>query len=368
MQFSCESGELLKAIASASAAIASRPSMQALSNLKLDLSADKGLKITGFDMTTAIVASVDVLPSDGEGSWLVPAEQLKKLVEALKGETLTVELTGSVCKIGWGLAGLAGSYELPAIAGGEYPELPTGRLGFPIEIPFERLQTAVKAVSASICLDESRAQLRGVCVSLGPELIEFAATDGHRLNVATIAIDKQDRTEQVVVPVEVLTQAVKAKTAVSVQLDPLNHIFVAKWSGCEVITRCFDGLYPQYQKLIPQSFKFTAKVDRVQWLAAINRAKLFGIRSSLEFESDRVVVSTKGKEGTDGASESVPSDLDGEQFSTFLNPYYLAEALSVLPGKLAAINANSSTMPMTLTPVESLEGLQIVSLIMPIGR
>jgi DNA polymerase III subunit beta len=369
MQFSCESGELLKALTQAGGAIASRPLMQSLSNFKLDLSVE-GLKVTGFDMTTAIISTVEVL-SDGEGTWLVPADQLKRLVETLKGETLTVELSESVCRVGWGLAGLAGNYELPAIANGDYPELPTGRLGFPIEIPQEQLAIAVKAVASSICLDESRASLRGVCVTLSPTAIEFAATDGHRLNVATIAIAEQERSEQVVVPLEVLVQAVKAKTIVSVQLDPLSHIFVAKWTGCEMITRCFEqggrSDYPQYQNLIPRSFKFTAQVDRAQWLSAINRAKLFGIKSKLEFESDRVNVATKGKEGSEGASENVPASLEGDALSTYLNPYYLSEALAVLPGKQVGLNANSATMPMTLTPTEPVAGLQIVLLIMPIG-
>ncbi len=135
--------------------------------------------------------------------------------------------------------------------------------------------------------------LTGVHLTIQPDGLEFAATDGHRLAVVqTInpedagdsakpakgkgkASVKEDPKElDVTIPAKALQELTKmlerqTGDSVAVQLDPSQVVF--EWTDQRLTSRLLEGQYPNYRQLVPRQFSRQMTVDRRLLLGGLER-------------------------------------------------------------------------------------------------
>lgn len=185
----------------------------------------------------------------------VPGKMLSDVVNSIT--KLEVDLTADGTKLN--IVG-NGNISLSGIDAGEYPPEPKP-LSWGVQIDGEDLTRAVKAVGFAASTDGARPTMTGIYWCDG----YMAATDGFR-----IARVKAPEGVKALIPASSLVEATKHFfTSVNVEsrdgsigFDDGDTFFVAQQ---------IEGNFPDYQQIIPKSFKNTVKINRGELLETLRR-------------------------------------------------------------------------------------------------
>jgi DNA polymerase III subunit beta len=174
--------------AQAGRAISPKVTNPILSNLKLVADRTGKISLTGMDAINTITTSFEAEVIE-TGTVLLNASKLNNLLERLGNGELTITKIERETEVIIHTQEY-GTFELPTTTE-EYPES-TDRKGEEcFTVDSEQLSLAVKKTLYAASSDEYKQVLTGVRFSLG-EVLELAATDGHKLALARATIKMND--------------------------------------------------------------------------------------------------------------------------------------------------------------------------------
>lgn len=376
MKFVCTQNELNTHLSLVNRAVPSRPSHPVLANIRLNADADQQqISLTGFDLSLGIQTSFSAQVED-EGLLTLPSKLLSDIVSRLPdGEIMIDDEAGESMVT---ITSASGRYQVRGMSADEYPELPTleGDLTtLPIESFLEGLRGSLFATSA----DETKQVLTGVHVTVAPDMIEFAATDGHRLSVVQTVAEETDAPNakaddqkfDVTVPAKALRELEKMMqmqqgSDVSVRFDQGQMTF--EWKHQRLTSRLLEGQYPNYRQLIPNQFSRQLTVERRLLVGALERIAVLAdqrnsiIKMSLDPKSETIVLSVDAQDVGSGREE-IPAQISGEELDIAFNVKYLLEGLKALTTNEVQMQFNTATSPSVLSP---LGGLKMTYLVMPV--
>lgn len=329
-----------------------------LATVLLDANSANSLSLSGFDLKLAITTAIPATVTT-KGAVAVPYGLLAPLVAKLPSDAaVTIAVSGSRVA----LATAAGEYSLTALDPSDWPALiEPSAVSTPITIPLSDLQSAISATAHAASRDEAKQLLQGIHISLDPMGIQAAATDGHRLSVYGSA--PLAKTPAITIPASALRELQHLDADITVTAD---NAYVRLATDRTVITsRILDGTYPDFAKLIPDTFTTTATVDRKALLAAVARVAILADTHNNIIKlaiGDMLAVTTDVELGN--GTETLPIDTTGKPLTLAVNATYLQDALKAMPSQQVTLSANTPTTPFVITPSES-DTLQTY-LIMPV--
>lgn len=374
MQFVCSQNDLSTHLSLVSRAVPARPSRPVLGNVlvKADLETQH-VHLTGFDETLGIQTRFPAQVS-ADGALTLPAKLLSDIVSKLPAEDL--ELTEDSDETVVTLKSTSGEYQVRGLAAGDYPSLPLVEAGQAAELSAEVLLEGLRGALFATSSDETKQVLTGVHLMAEPEILEFAATDGHRLAVVqTVDADAEGQTQMVMdvtVPGKALRelertlQMYQGSDPVALRFDSSQVIF--ELGDQRITSRLLEGQYPNYRQLIPKQFQRQLTIDRKQLISALERiAVLAGQRNdivklSIDQSNQQLLLSVEAQEVGSG-HEHLPAQVTGENLDVAFNVRYLLDGLKTFPSSEVQIQCNSATEPSILTP---LGGLKMTYLVMPV--
>lgn len=133
------------------------------------------------------------------------------------------------------------------------------------------------------------------------------------------------------------------------------------------VTRIIDVAYPQYQQLIPKSFKYTYLINSDSLKKSINRMLVLADNNTITMKLDEnnLTLSSQNPEGN--SQEEIPiectkKELDEAIFLN-LNGRYLLDYLNLISESFL-LNINNPNSPVVINPTED---SQSTYLLMPIS-
>ncbi len=278
-------------------------------------------------------------------------------------------------------------YSLRVYPPEDFPGLPR----FPEEGGFslktQTLADAISRVAPTASTDRTRPVLTGALFSFTREGAAIAATNSFRLTVWEGELDGVPREGRAVIPARALAEVRRLCSAgsedVEMALTGDHAFFRAGKSGVMLATRLIGEEFPDYRKLLPESFEKEYTVEAGELTAALCRANLFSERGDsptpvhLCFHggdgltgenAGYLSISVVGRE-IGSASESVGARLTkGEgDFAVSFNPRFLIESLKAAAppdggsGELL-FRVNEPLKPVVVRPKD---GGGVTELIMP---
>jgi DNA polymerase-3 subunit beta len=197
--------------------------------------------------------------------------------------------------------------------------------------------------------DEARPVLTGVLLHTSDGKLYMAATDSYRL--AEKQLGENTETVELLVPVSAMQDLLRIvgdfEGDVEVTSDEQQILF--RVGDVELVARLIEGKYPDYRKLIPQSFAVTATLKRADFLNVTKVSSLFAR------ESAGSITINVDEEAQNLSIRSVASQL-GENTATAnakvtgtgvitLNSRYLMDALHALNGDDVVFSFNGKLEP-----------------------
>ncbi|MBE9180696.1 DNA polymerase III subunit beta [Oculatella sp. LEGE 06141] len=385
MKLICTQSELNTHLSLVSRAVPTRPSHPVLANVLLVADEDtQKVRLTGFDLSLGVQTSFDVHVETG-GTLTLPAKLLGDIVSRLpEGELiLETEDNDTIATITCAF----GRYQVRGMGAEEYPDLPTIEEGDVAHLPVEALVEGLRGSLFSTSSDESKQVLTGVHVTVDPDGLEFAATDGHRLAVVQTnnAADDREPTDaaptsqpnnatefDVTVPAKALRelermlQMHQSTEAIAVRFDQGQLIF--EWEHQRITSRLLEGQYPNYRQLIPRQFSRQMTADRRLFMSALERIAVLAdqknsiVKLSLDSVKQEFVLSVDAQDVGSGR-ESVAAQISGEDLDIAFNVRYLLEGLKAFTTSEVQMQFNASTSPSVMSP---LGGMKMTYLVMPV--
>lgn len=375
MKFVCAQSDLNTQLSLVSKAVPSRPSRPVLGNVLISADADTEMvTLVGFDEAMGIQTSF-AAQIEAEGSLTLPAKLLGDIVSRLPGEDITVEEVEGEAAVT--LTSSSGTYQVRGLSAEDYPSLPTVDDGQAAELAAEALLEGLRGALFATSADETKQVLTGVHLLSEPELLEFAATDGHRLAVVQAADEQStsssDRPEMnVTVPAKALRelermlQGYGSNDPVALRFDQTQVLF--ELGNQRLTTRLLEGQYPNYRQLVPKQFVRQMTLDRRQFIASLERiAVLAGqkndiVKLSLDSGAQRLAISVEAQEVGSGREE-IPAQITGDDLEIAFNVRYLLDGLKAFASSEVQFQCNSATSPSVLVPLGE---LKMTYLVMPV--
>ena len=358
-----------------SRAVSSRPTHPVLANvlLKADTATQRVI-LSAFDLSLGIQTSFPAQVEES-GVLTLPAKLLSDIVSRLADGEITIESDAEANHVTT-ITSASGRYQVRGMGAEEFPELPKLEEGEQTHLAVDALIDGLRGSLFAASADETKQVLTGVHVSVQPDGLEFAATDGHRLAVVKTIEETDAKSESepqfdVTVPAKALQELMKMLdrqhgNAIDVRFDQGQVVF--EWTDQRLTSRLLEGQYPNYRQLVPRQFTHQMTVDRRLFLSALERISVLAdqknniVKVHLDDVSQQLTLSVDAQDVGSGR-EAVPAQISGDGMEIAFNVRYLLDGLKAINTAEVQMQLNTATSPVILSPLGS---LKMTYLVMPV--
>ena len=372
MKLTIERTPLLKSLGHVQNVVERRTTIPILSNVRLEAQGDE-LLLTATDMDVTLVSREAADISEG-GTTTVAAHTLYEIVRRL-AEGAVVELEQQNGTSDLQIRSGRSSFVLPALAADEFPAMSEEDLGVSFELTAATLRKLFDKTRFAMSSEETRYYLNGVHLHAtrsegAAACLRAVATDGHRLaRVETPLPEGAKGIPPVIVPkktvgeVRRLLDALDQDASVGIALSPSRIRF--QIGTTVLVSRLIDGVFPDYERVIPQANEKIALIDSRAFAVAIDRVATVAtdkIRAvKLGFSEGRVVASAVSAEAG-RAHDEVDCDLSGSEIEIGFNARYVLDITQQIEGDTIRLEMANPASP---TLIRDPEDLATIYVLMP---
>ncbi len=365
--FSVKQENFVQALQLVLRVVTSKITLPILNNFLIEVESGK-IIVSSTNLDVAI--SVTVTATNTQiGKIAVPGKILNDLVSTLNPGDLELEVVDGIGSL------VSGKFaaKINTAPVDDYPVIPSESGEARVEIPSKLLSSTINRVEFAAALDESRPILAGVLFDLSEKGIELVATDGYRLSHAKFEGDFESSPIRVVIPARTLQEVSKISVLgdmVGVWLSENDKQVVFKVGNVKVVSRIIEGEYPNWRKIVPESFTTKMLVDRDDFAKALTQAAVFAkesgnvVKISLG-EGLGMVVSSVSRELGEEKNE-IEGEMTGPAGEIAFNWRYLNDFLSVCSSEKFNLEMLESLKPGKFTFDKDESGIEFMHIIMPV--
>ena len=385
MKIVCASNDLKNNLSLVSRAVPSRPEPAILGNVAI--AANEALQkvvLVAFDGNLGIETSFNAEVNES-GSITLPARLLNDIVTRLPEMEITLDVLDDGSNFITTIGSTSGQFQLTGIDAAEFPQLPTVEAGQTIELPIAALNQGLKGCLFAASTELSKQVLTGVHLktpgvgenNLG-NILEFAATDSHRLAVVATDLNTEETESEINLPELAVTIPAKAlrelerivsdagdNDRVKVSFD--RQVMIFELGDRLLTTTKIAGDYPAYEQLIPRKFEREIILDRKRLLSSLELVAVLAqknnlVKFSIDKDQSELVVSADAQD-IGNAKQSMSAEIIGDDIEIAFNIKYLMDGLKALPTPEIKMQLNEWNQPVVFSP---LGGVNMTYLVMPV--
>lgn len=357
MRATLEQTALTAALARVAGTADRRVSIPILGCVLIRPSTDGHLLLQASDIDMEAITTVH--PADGAISppldgYAVDAATLGNIVKRLpSGAQVALESDGDRMTVRSGRSRFA----LPVLPGGDFPRLTAASAAASGEVSAATLMTLIDRCQRSISTEETRYYLNGIYLHVVDGRLRAVATDGHRLAVATgPAPDALRDLPPCIVPRKMVAEMRKLLPGRDTVTLSVSESGISIASGLTTLTsKLIDGIYPDYQRVIPEGGQGLLEVDAAHLTEAVSRVAIVGdgkVRAiRLTLGQQGATLSAAGEDGST-AEETLDQDrtrYTGPEIVAGLNSRYLLDTIESTGADRLALRLTDAATAITLT-------------------
>lgn len=351
---------LQKALASATRAVDSRPTLPVLANVLL-ATEDSRLRVSATNLEMSITTWIGAKVQE-PGAITLPAKTLNELVSNLspEGVDMTLDSVTQTVHVTCG----ATKSNIKGIDADEFPMVPTGGES-DLMIPTRIFKEMVKHTEFAAAKDDGRPILTGIYTSLDGNTLTMAAADGYRLAVRTAEIEQTfDEPVTLVIPARTLGEVARIldddDEYVYVQLPGERDLVIFQTQHTEISSQLLEGRFPDFSAIIPRGYSTVSVIETSDLLRAAKRAEIFARDNANSARIEITPPSGPGDAGEmlvigrsteRGDNEGLlQATIEGEKLEITFNIRYLIDVLNVISEDRVTIESSGSDRPGVIRP------------------
>ena len=353
---------LARGLGIVSRAVSPRSTLPVLANVMI--ATDEGrLRLSATNLEMGITCWIAARIEE-EGSTTVPARTFVDLVSTLPGEQVALSLDSSTQTLN--VRSGTSTNDIKGIDAQEFPPIPVPDMEGAMQLNVVDFREMIHQVAFAASTDEARPVLMGVLVIVEGDQITMAAADGFRLSVRSATLSTPaPQPVNIIVPARALSELARiasdGEETISMVVPKGRGQVVFSVKDAELVSQLIDGTFPDYQQIIPRSYKSRTLVSTASLLKACKQAEIFAREGSNvarldikaatgEMEPSEVEISATSEET--GKNETiVEATVDGSGVLIAFNVKYLREALEVIKTPNVALETSAANAPGVIRPV-----------------
>ena len=362
---------LARGLGTVSKAVSPRSTLPVLANVLI--ASDEGrLRLSATNLEMGITCWIPARIEE-EGSTTVPARTFSDLVSTLPSDQVLLRLDPQTQTLN--VRGGTSTNDIKCIDAQEFPPLPVPDFEGAVQINVGDFREMIHQVAFAASSDEARPVLMGVLVQVDKDKLTMAAADGFRLSVRKAVLSMPSNAPvSAIVP----AQALKELARVATEGDEPIYMVLPKGRGqvvfrvrdVEVVSQLIDGTFPDFQQIIPRSYKSRTLVSTSSLLKACKQAEIFAREGSnvarlniktaqSDMQPSEVEISATSEET--GKNETiVEATVDGSGLLIAFNVKFLREALEVIRTPNVALETSAPNAPGVVRPVGDDQFLHVI--------
>lgn len=381
MKITINYDKLAKALLYTSRAVSAKPNIPVLSNVLLDVSKN-GMKLSATNLDMAINMWIPGVVEE-EGSITVSAKYIADFVSASKSDNVLISQRDNVLEVKTNKS----KANFNTINANEFPTLPKPHEKMLFSIGVQEFLTSIEKVVFACSTDISvgKIQQSGVYVEALKEeenKINFVGLDGFRLSSRVTKVNKIEKDnflEPLIIPSKYITEVAKIAQdsadvdEIEVFLSENKSQVLFKFEDVEFSIRLLEGPYPDYKKILPDSFTYAFEVKKADLEDALKIANTFARGNlsnktlfDLDVESSQVKLKSVVAEVGDNEAVFDVNSIDADtDLNAAYNLKFIQDAVSHIKSDVVRIETKG---PLAASVFKDNKDEGFLHLLMPLRR
>ncbi|MGI9523908.1 MAG: DNA polymerase III subunit beta [Hyphomicrobiaceae bacterium] len=343
MKLVIERGELLKALGHVTSVVERRTTIPILSNVLLRASSGQ-LQFNATDLEREVSERTSAELAQ-EGIVTVPAHILHDIVRKLP-DGAQIEVVRDAERERISLASGQSRFALQTLPADDFPDIAPGDMDHSFVLPAHELKRLIEKTRFAISTEETRYYLNGIYLhtAAGPDgasVLRAVATDGHRL--AQVELPEPAGAAGmagIIVPRKTVHELHRlledGSQDVQIAVSPSKVRF--EIGSITLTSKLIDGQFPDYGRVIPQSNDKTMQVSNAEFRSAVDRVSTIANERNrpvkLSLSEQTLTLSVTSPEGG-SATEELSVNYEASPLEIGFNARYLLDIADQLDSEQA---------------------------------
>lgn len=371
MKFVVSSTELLSHLTVVSRVISSKNTLPILDNFLFNLKGND-LEITASDLETTLTTRIKLENVTDDGQVAIPYRILVDTLKEFPEQPLTFDINKSNQAIK--VSTDTGEFNIVGQPAEDFPIKASikSESKVSLQLPAASLLSGISKTIFATADDEMRPVMNGILLELSDESLTFVASDAHKL-VRYKRLDvKPQQHASFILPKKPasLLKAILGKDGadVTIEFDDKNALFTME--NYNLVCRLVEGVYPNYNSVIPTSNPNSMTIDRLDFYNSLRRVAPFTNQASnlvkLTLKGNQLVVSAQDLDFSISAFERINCQYDGEDMEIGFKSVFLIEILANISATDIILSLSDPSRAGLLFPaVADNENEDVLMLLMP---
>lgn len=343
---------LIKPLGILNRVVSAKPTLPILSNFLLKTEGKNlTLQATNLDISLSLQVNAEIKE---KGKITLPARSFLEFISSLSPQMLAIsEKEGKIF-----VKGEKAQASFVTMNAEEFPKFPEIDKESKFLLKKEVLGWLIRKTAFAAAADEGRPVLTGVLLKVEEGKFFMVATDGFRLSEALAADSIPDKDfGSLIIPskalfeVERLINESEEEITLGKTSDKNQVIFqFGPPTGGLLFARLLEAEYPDYKKIIPDSFSLTAKITTEELISAVKTASIFArgngqtLRLFFDPQKNEILISAKTAEVGEGLAK-VTAEIDGKGIEVGFNAKFLLDGVSSIREEQTQIQIKEEVAP-----------------------
>ena len=369
MNFTVSSSLLASRLQTISRVINSKNTIPVLDCILFELEGNK-LTLTASDPDNTLNTSIEVVDCSENFSFAISAKILIDSLKEISEQPIRFEVKKETLETT--IYYQNGKYSLVGQNSDEYPGAAVlGEGAVAISVPTKVLSSGISCSLFATADDEVRPVMCGVYFDFTPESITLVASDGHKLvRCRDYSVTGAEKSAFILPkkPATLLKNLLGKDEQEDVAIEFDGRFAIFDMGDYKLVSRLFDGRYPNYNSVIPQNNPHKLTVDRAALISTLRRVAIFSSQVSLiklHLEENKVVISAQDTDFSTSAEESIACSYDGASMNIGFRASLLIDILNNTPGQDVIIELADPSRAGVVVPAEQVDKQELLMLLMP---
>lgn len=371
MKFTINSKALLSRLVAAGKAVSNRPSISILGNFMFALDG-KTVTITASDTDNVVISRIEANDAEGAGSVCIDAKRVTELLKAMPDCPVVFDIDDSTHAAI--IRYTNGKYNLSGLPTIDYPigEADETEVKGVFTMPASQILKALDVVGFATSNDELRPMLNGVYWDITEDAVTFVATDTHVLAKYRSTQTAPGKVMSFNLPSKsiALIRAFIGKQS-DIKLTVSERFVIFEGSDFKVRSTLYNGMYPNYNRVIPVNQPISITVDRMDFANAITRVAICADAQTpvlrLKIADGKIDIVAQDISFNIGGEEKVTCDYNGTPLEIGFSSTYLKGVLNAMNTQNIVIKLSDASRPGLFLPAENDEYGELTLLCMPMN-
>ena len=335
--------------------------------------------MTTFDLEKGMRITVEGQVEEA-GAYIINAQKFVQTLRVMEGEfvTLTVDDKMQAC-----ISSGKSNHRMNALSGEDYPAIPRLVTSEGFVIGQSVLKKMLSKVMYAMASNDQRPVLNGCFFKITEGNLLAVSCDSFKLAKCSVQADIENKNDDqsdlkfsFIIPTKTVTELYKLlkddeRESVRIYMTRKNIVFnIGKLT---FFSRLIDGVYIDYDRIIINSHRIFATVNRENMIAALERAALVteekvvgSVRShvKLMFEEDILKISAISTLGS--IYDEVDVEHEGDDLLIAFNNRFLIDSLRASDAERVKISMTSALTSINIEPETNEEGTSELFMLLPV--